>query len=273
MIVRGETEQHIHLSEIGTLIIESTAVAFTAALVAELVKQNINIILCDEKHQPHSGIMPFCGNYLSSKNIKKQCGWTDARKGEIWRKIVYQKIFWQARVLSKYECAEAAEKLQGYLSDLAFNDGTNREGHAAKVHFNALFGQSFSRGGGGEINAALNYGYAVLLSAVAREIVAAGYMTQLGIWHSNEFNQYNMASDLMEPFRPMVDDYVLGITELNDFKQRMPAIMLSKLSIKGQTHFLDSAIKLFARSVFKFMNGESDEIAEIADYTLGNYEL
>lgn len=124
------------------------------------------------------------------------------------------------------------------------------------------------------INDALNYGYAILLSHVSREIAAAGYITQLGIWHTNEFNQFNLASDLMEPFRPIIDDYVISLGGIADFKQRMPALLLTQVIINGQNQFFEAAIKIFVRNVLKVM-GETGriEISEIEGYTLGEYEL
>ena len=93
-----------------------------------------------------------------------------------------------------------AELLQGYLEEITYGDATNREGHAAKVYFNALFGKDFTRTDDLLINTALNYGYSILLSAFNREIVLNGYLTQLGLFHDNMFNRFNLASDLMEPF-------------------------------------------------------------------------
>ena len=106
---------------------------------------------------------------------------------------------------------EEAELLSSYLQQIAWNDETNREGHAAKVYFNALFGLDFTRTEDNLINAALNYGYSIILSSFTREIVANGYITQLGLFHDNMFNQFNLASDLMKPFRPLVDKCVLGM--------------------------------------------------------------
>ena len=103
----------------------------------------------------------------------------------------------------------------GYIDELELNDKSNREGHAAKVYFNALFGKSFSRNDECPINAALNYGYSIVLSVFNREITANGYLTQLGLFHDNMFNQYNLSCDLMEPFRPFVD---ISVKDMNPQK-------------------------------------------------------
>lgn len=98
--------------------------------------------------------------------------------------------------------------LYEYITQIEFGDATNREGHAAKVYFNALFGLDFTRSAENSINSALNYGYSLLLSTCARETALNGYITQIGLFHDNIFNQFNLASDLMEPFRPIVDNLV-----------------------------------------------------------------
>ena len=118
--------------------------------------------------------------------------------------LTERKIKNQALLL-KYYGLEQYKLLEGYINELEFNDETNREGHAAKVYFNALFGKSFSRNDDVPVNAALNYGYSLILSCVNREIVCSGYLTQLGIFHDNMFNPFNLGCDLMEPFRPIVD--------------------------------------------------------------------
>lgn len=268
LVVRGETEKQIHLSEIQTLIIESTAIALTAQLICELVKRNINIIFCDEKHLPHSQLLPLFGNFNVSKNIMRQINWNSNIKQIAWTQIVYQKICMQKNLLIKYKKLNEAKMLDDYLNNIKLGDTTNREGHAAKVYFNALFGLDFSRRQENDFNPPLNYGYSILLSAVAREIISAGYITPIGIFHCNEFNFYNFGCDLMEPFRPIIDDYVLTFIDKNenDFKNSMRKIFETQIKIAGQNQFFDNAIKIFVRSVFKFLNREEEEFFSIMNY-------
>jgi len=254
LLIRGEEEKWIHLSEVGTLIIESTACAVTTQALCQLAKNNTNIVFCDEKHLPYGQLSLLYGNHLTSGQIKRQSQWRDKLKAAAWKEIVFQKISWQKRLLEKYQRFEATGLLAEYLTQIENGDSTNREGHAAKVYFNALFGQDFGRRSENEINAALNYGYAILLSSAAREIVAAGYVTQIGIHHINEFNQFNLASDIMEVFRPLADAYVLEISDFENFKSRVTAILTTKVKIAGKEHFLDSGIRIFARSVLRFMD-------------------
>lgn len=211
LVVRKDTVTKIHLSEIRLLLIESTAVSLTAALLAELTDKKIKVIFCDAKRNPSSELLPYYGAHDTSLKIRNQIAWSDKIKVQMWTEIVSEKIRKQREVLLLREKKEEADLLGQYLEEMELGDATNREGHAAKVYFNALFGKDFSRSVDNVANAALNYGYSILLSAFTREITANGYLTQLGLFHDNMFNPFNLASDLMEPFRPLVDRRVLQL--------------------------------------------------------------
>ena len=260
MVIRGDVEKKIFINEINTLIIQSTAVAVTAALLNELVKNNIKVVFCDEKFNPSSELLPYYGAHNTSKRYKQQIKWYAPITNSVWRIIVRQKILGQADVLSMLHCDVQAEMLRNYADEIEDGDVTNREGHAAKVYFNTFLEEG--RRSESFINGCLNYGYAVLLSAFNREIVAAGYFTQLGIWHDNEFNNFNLASDLMEPFRPYVDRVVLGIEDGDrEFKTKLTDILNYNVKIDGKNTTFDLAIRQYARSVFDALNsGETDII-------------
>ncbi len=260
MVIRGDVEKKIFINEINTLIIQSTAVAVTAALLNELVKNNIKVVFCDEKFNPSSELLPYYGAHNTSKRYKQQIKWYAPIKNSVWRIIVRQKILGQADVLSMLHCDVQAEMLRNYADEIEDGDVTNREGHAAKVYFNTFLEEG--RRSESFINGCLNYGYAVLLSAFNREIVAAGYFTQLGIWHDNEFNNFNLASDLMEPFRPYVDRVALGIEDGDrEFKTKLTDILNYNVKIDGKNTTFDLAIRQYASSVFDALNsGETDII-------------
>ena len=253
LIVRGEQEQMIHLSEIHTLLIDTTRAVLTAYLISELMKQKIKVIFCDEKRQPESEIVPYYGAHNTSKKIKAQLAWSISAQQEIWTAVIAEKIQQQQRLLNKLGLP-AAQKLKNYLADLQLYDVTNREGHAAKVYFNALFGKDFVRESDDTINIALNYGYTILLSTFNKEIVSQGYLTQIGLKHTNQFNYFNLSSDLMEPFRPMVDALVYN--NMNDtfdtaYKLQLVNLLNEQVIIQGQKHFVTMAIHLYLKSVFK----------------------
>lgn len=207
LVVRCRETKKIYLKEIGTLIIESTAVSLTSYLLSELIKNKIKVIFCDEKRNPSSELLPYYGSHDTSIKLRKQMEWTDSNKSAVWTEIVSEKIRVQSDLLYKLGMTEAG-LLTSYIEQIEFADSTNREGHAAKVYFNALFGKDFTRTEENPINAALNYGYSILLSTFNREIVANGYITQVGLFHDNMFNPFNLASDLMEPYRPLIDEMV-----------------------------------------------------------------
>ena len=210
LVFRGDETRKIHLTEIATIIIESTAVSLTSALLCELMHQGIKVVFCDEKYNPQSELVPYVGCHDSSEKIKQQCNWSDDVKQNVWTAIIKNKIEQQTRLLKTNNHEESVLKLEEYINDLQPGDVTNREGLAAKVYFNALFEKaSFSRNDKSlSINSALNYGYSLLLSAINREIAANGYLMQMGLHHSNSDNPFNLGCDLMEPWRPLVDELV-----------------------------------------------------------------
>lgn len=256
LVVRSEETTKIHLGEISTVLVESTAVSLTTCLLAELAKKKIKVIFCDEKHNPSSELISYYGSHDTSNKVRKQIQWSSKVKEAVWTEIVTEKIRKQKELLDYFGKEESA-LLAGYLQEITWNDETNREGHAAKVYFNALFGLDFTRTADNLINAALNYGYSILLSAFAREIVASGYITQLGLFHDNMFNQFNFASDLMEPFRVLIDREVACMS-LEQFEQaekmQLVDVLNREVKIDGRVQYVNNAIKIYCKSVFDALN-------------------
>ncbi len=262
MVVRGEHTTKVALNEIAVVLIESTAVSLTTSLLAELTKRKVKVIFCDEKRNPSSELVSYYGSHDTSNKIRKQIAWRQNTKEAVWTEIVSEKIRKQKELLELLG-KEEAELLSSYLQQIAWNDETNREGHAAKVYFNALFGLDFTRTEDNLINAALNYGYSIILSSFTREIVANGYITQLGFFHDNMFNQFNLASDLMEPFRPLVDKCVLGM-KLEQFeheeKMWLVDILNQEVQIDGKIQYVSNAIKIYCKSVFDALNEDDSAL-------------
>ena len=262
MVVRGEDTTKVALNEIAVVLIESTAVSLTTSLLAELAKRKVKVIFCDEKRNPSSELVSYYGSHDTSNKIRKQIAWRQNTKEAVWTEIVSEKIRKQKELLELLG-KEEAELLSSYLQQIAWNDETNREGHAAKVYFNALFGLDFTRTEDNLINAALNYGYSIILSSFTREIVANGYITQLGLFHDNMFNQFNLASDLMEPFRPLVDKCVLGM-KLEQFeheeKMWLVDILNQEVQIDGKIQYVSNAIKIYCKSVFDALNEDDSAL-------------
>ena len=254
LVVRGETEKKIFLDEISTLIIESTAVSMTAALIATLAENNVNVIFCDAKFNPVSEVIPYYGAHNTSKRYKEQFSWGQSEKEKLWQAIIRQKITGQAALLKEKGFLTQSRMLEEYCLEVQAGDKTNREGHAAKVYFNCILGEGYSRKSGGFLNGCLNYGYTVILSTFNREIVSSGYLTQIGIWHDNEFNQFNLSCDLMEPFRPIVDKRCLQITDGDaKFKTKLIDLLNANTVCEGKNTTLEIAIKTYVKSFFKAM--------------------
>lgn len=270
VVVRGAETIKVHIDEIGLLIIENTAVAITAALLSELTKKKVKVIFCDEKRNPSSELVSYYGSHDTSAKVRNQIAWSNDIKAAVWTEIVSEKIKKQAEHLSEYGLAEA-EMLFQYIKEMEFGDSTNREGHAAKVYFNALFGMDFTRTAENSLNAALNYGYGILLSSFNREIVANGYITQLGLFHDNMFNQFNLGSDLMEPFRPIVDRSVKKLMpEIFEHEEKVEIlkILQYEVMIAGRNEYLTNAIKIYAKSVFDALNDEDISLIKFYQYEL-----
>lgn len=271
MIVRQEKITKIYLNEIYMLIIESTAVSITAILMAELMKRKIKVIFCDEKRNPIGELINYYGSHDTSHKYRQQLKWSKDIKNIVWTEIVSEKIRQQSLFLSALHKENESLLLKQYLKELIIGDVTNREGHAAKVYFNALFGMDFSRSAEIPINAALNYGYSILLSAFNREVVANGYFTQLGICHDNMFNQFNLSSDLMEPFRILVDRYVYFMKPdkfMTEEKQKMVSLLNDEVIIDGKRNYVSNSIKIYCKSVFNAINGNDISLLKFYKYEL-----
>lgn len=251
LVVKHDAEEkYIHLSEIDTIIVDSISVSISTYLLKELSDHKINIIFCDEKHNPFGELSSYYSRHNSSKKIKEQITWKQSIKDGLWSRIIKNKINNQSLLLGKIG-SDKYQLVLSYVNEVLIGDKTNREGHSAKVYFNALFGNKFSRNQDNSINAALNYGYAVLLSTMNKEIVSNGYLTQLGIHHKNEFNEFNLTCDLMEPFRIVIDSFVYYNKDRNfDSKYKLDIVNIFNNVYKycGKNYSLKDIIKMFVKN-------------------------
>ena len=271
MTVRQEAGvRKISLGEIYMVIVENTAVSLTAVLLNELIKNKIKVVFCDEKRNPSSELIQYYGSHDTSLKYKNQLEWSKESKERIWTRIVYEKIFNQMQFLKKLN-KEEYRLLEQYLSELEWNDSSNREGFAAKVYFNAIYGMDFTRNKECFINAALDYGYSIILSAFNREIVASGYFTQLGLCHRNPFNKFNLSSDFMEPFRILIDEEVYNLegTEFTkDHKNKLINILNKTVIIDDKNQTIANAIRIYCRSLFSALAENDLEYIKMYRYEL-----
>ena len=256
--VRKEDDTtRIHLGEISSVVLQTNQVFVSAYLLSELAKSKVSFVVSDEKCNPIGQYLPLYGAHNTSKKIAEQIDWTEPAKKRVWQRVVRDKIAHQAALLTARAREPQGEQLRDIVPEVRSGDSTNREGHAARLYFGALFGQDFSRDKEIPLNAALNYGYAIILSAVSREVVARGYLTQVGICHRNEYNQFNLSCDLMEPFRPIVDRVVFDNFE-GDFDRGFKLLLVDVLNqgipYKGGIYRVGSVISLYVSDCLKALN-------------------
>ncbi len=261
----------IHLSEIDVVIFESASVLISSYLLAELAKAKKLVIFCDQKHLPISMMLPYYGACNMRSRCEEQMGWSKPSQKKLWKRVVQHKIQRQSEVLSTRNLSEA-ENLGTWSKEVASGDTTNREGCSAALYFPALFGEGFTRSEDSTTNAALNFGYQVLLGYVSREIASRGYLTQLGIHHCSQYNHFNLASDLMEPFRPLIDDYVEAyppeVLDL-DYKVKLLQIFNQKVHYLDGNYKVSSVIDMYVEDCFRVLNKKMS-VEELVCYEINH---
>lgn len=257
MVIRKEDETvKLHLSEVSSVVLQTMQVFVSAYLMAELAKNKISLVISDEKHNPVGQYLPLYGAHNTSKRIAEQMEWGEPIKKRVWQKVVRDKIQEQGRFLKERDYDEAQILLK-IVPDVRSGDTTNREAQAARIYFSALFGKGFSREAEVPINAALNYGYGVLLSIVNREIVSRGFLSQVGICHKNEYNQFNLACDLMEPFRPAVDRLVVDYLSVDfdgDTRRVLADLANTHVEYRDGAYRLGSVVSQYVQQCLNALN-------------------
>ncbi|MEX2784625.1 type II CRISPR-associated endonuclease Cas1 [Streptococcus sp. H49] len=213
LVVKKLGEEYtIPLSDISMIVAEGGDTVVTLRLLSALSKYNIALVVCDTEHLPTGIYHAQNGHFRAYKRLQQQMVWAQEQKDKLWQIVTYFKINNQQDVLAMFgKNLDAIQLLSEYKDNIEFGDKTNREGHAAKVYFNELFGKQFTRVTQQEsdiINAGLNYGYAVMRAQLARIVAGYGLNPLIGIFHKNEYNQFNLVDDLIEPFRQIVDVWV-----------------------------------------------------------------
>ncbi|MGY3765757.1 type II CRISPR-associated endonuclease Cas1 [Vagococcus vulneris] len=256
--------ERIHLSEIDSLILETTDIVITTMLLKRLLDENILIIFCDDKRLPIGKMQPFYGRHDSSLQLSRQINWSERDKSIVWTDIISQKIMNQSKFLKLNDFFDKADAILYLHDELKLFDPSNREGHAARIYFNTLFGNNFSRDINNDINAGLNYGYTLLMSLFAREIVKNGCLTQLGLKHTNQFNDFNLASDFMEPFRILIDQIIYDSrnASFKDMKRDLFSIFSEVYLYDGKEMYLVNIVSDYTKKVIKTLNCERERVPE-----------
>lgn len=257
LVVTTNETVSVPLSEIGQLVIENPNIVMTGHILNALSQHKITTILCDMSHLPMTQVNLIYGHFRRPKVIKHQLEWKPERKDLLWQEIVKQKICNQKNVLEHYFPDKSFSNFDNYIEQVEINDDSNREGHAAKVYFNQLFGKGFIRGQDTPVNWALNYGYSLLLSLFTRIIVTKGLLTEIGIHHRNQYNHYNLASDFMEVYRPLID-VIVKDTVIDEFdretKRDLIEVFNKKTLIKGKKQYLANSAEIYVDGLIQFMD-------------------
>jgi CRISPR-associated protein Cas1 len=265
MSVKNDTIQTtVSLDDIDIVIIENQQTTITAALISRFARSNISVIFVDKEFMPSAISI---GMYKNSRTVKIQRAQVSQKKpklNRLWKDIVYAKVLNQADILN---LIKGDEYLYYLLKKINSGDKNNIEAVSASYYFKALFGKDFIRGDIEDSrNIALNYGYSIIRSSISRHIVSYGLNPSFGMWHSSELNAFNLADDLIEPFRPIVDRYVVEYiqedTQLStEHKQALVALLYTEVK-NGKNHriLVNEAIKRIVSSYQSFTLDKRDDI-------------
>ena len=247
--------KQIPFHQINCIVVATTQSVITGYLISQLIAANIKIIFCSEDRNPCAELNGYYNNVQRNQNIENQISWSITQKQRLCRTVVTNKIDNQFTVVNNARLSTS--DIDNELYALQENDATNREAVIAKKYFPKLFDDGFSRGSDSKINAMLNYGYTILLSATNQEIVAQGYLTQLGIHHHSLKNCFNLSSDLMEPFRPFIDSKVFEKKDYNFdeyIKLELVDILNQEITYSDKTFVLKNALSQYIRDCLVFLN-------------------
>lgn len=276
-VLKKENKVYIPLSDITMIVLEGNRTTITTKLLSSLSQNNVGLVICDDKYLPVGIYLPYGQYHHYSKRVIRQAEWTKEQKGLIWQSVIKQKMTNQvnyARFAGVDE--DRLNLMQDLISNLLVGDATNREGPVAKVYFDSLYGKSFTRDDENLINGAMNFGYAILRSCMARIVVGNGLVTMLGIFHHNEFNSFNLVDDLMEPFRPLMD-YWVNEYVINDeqdylsYEARLKIIefMSQKIKIQNKKMTIDNAMQEYVASFISAI--DEQDPALLVDIKLENF--
>lgn len=261
VVYKDGEETKVPLEDINYILLEDSTTILTSRLLAEIGKNAIVLLICDEKHEPTSIMYPYNYHYKQLENLELQLANTTLLKDELWRLVVQSKIKNQKKIIEiKTKDEYTIEKMDIFISEVDVGDSGNREGLAAKMYFRSLFGSNFIRHFDDGINNALNYGYTILRSCVIRNLSIYGLLTYYGINHKSKTNNFNLAYDLMEPFRPVIDSFVFDHIELlteelsYEIRKDLVNILNTEVLVEGKRCTVEYAIDLLVKSFIKSLS-------------------
>lgn len=251
----------IPINDIQVLLISTLSAVVTTAAINALIQSEAKIIFTGRDGQPSGETLGYYSGNRDGDLLEQQFGWSQMLKDQLWTKVVAQKILMQIQVCGFLN--QTTDDLKSEFDKLELGDASNREAIVARKYFNLVFKHDFVRHEFDPVNSALNYGYSILLSAVDREIVANGYLTQFGIHHHSGGNNFNLGSDLMEPFRPVIDFWVAHqkFKELTpDIKFGLVDLLNYELIYNGETTILRNALTKHVANCVNFLSQQNEDI-------------
>lgn len=261
-----EMQRSVPIEDIGFLILEHQQTNITLPLLNALSDNNVAVIFCGDNFMPNAMLMNLDSNKTQGESYRAQIEASEPLKKGLWKQIVEAKIRNQAALLNKL--GKNGERLKPYYTNVKSGDSDNREGVAAKIYWGELFGEDFIRSREGvEPNNMLNYGYTLLRAAVARSLMGSGLFPAFGIFHRNRYNAFPLADDIMEPYRPYVDEivfdlYANGERKLTkDVKSKLLRLLFTDTVFGKITRPLDVGLTMTSASLAKCFSGIQKKIA------------
>ena len=260
-------ETSIPIEDVGVVVLENTEIDISSFALNSLLENNVAVITCNQTHYPSGLFLPLTGNHIQQEIFTNQINSTQQLKNKLWKDTIYSKILNQSLLLKLQN--KPINTLKTLLKNIKTGDSTNRESVASVYYWKNLFSSSFIRDRYGlPPNNLLNYGYAILRASVSRSLVASGLLPTLGIHHHNRYNQYCLADDIMEPYRPFVDKLVTEIfsndntiTELTtDLKKKLLIIPTIEVTFENEKFPLLIGLQRTTASLAKCFNSEEKEI-------------
>jgi len=263
------------IEDIGVLVLDNKQITITQGLMSALISNNCAVIVCDERSMPTGLVLPLESNTVQSERFGDQINASLPLKKQLWQQTMVAKISNQAEILYK-DSGVDKKMMLNWAARVKSGDSENLEARAAAYYWKNIFSgliglENFTRGrDGAPPNNLLNYGYAILRAITARSLTASGLLPTLGIHHHNRYNAYCLADDIMEPYRPFVDDLVFDIIwntgagdiELNnELKAKLLTIPVLDVKIDGQRSPLMVAMSQTTASLYKCFNGKSRKIS------------
>lgn len=242
------------LEDIGALLLENRAITVSVALLDACVRHKIAVYICDEKHIPSGMMLGYQQHSRQSTVIEAQMKWSEPFKKRLWQSIVKQKIQNQKSVFEEI-VGEKSPEFERYRCSVDSGDTLNREATVARLYFSKMLPDGCTRSTEHIYNHALNYGYAIIRGAMARSIVAYGFLSSVGIKHTNELNNYALVDDLIEPYRPYVDQFVFKNIPREDsvleksMRDQLVSLLTHPVELGGKTYTLMRAMEITAQSL------------------------